>query len=453
MIVGCSITAVRNGYLVSGCSHLFVQLVRQALHTALYLAWWNPALKTKLRSSSRQHQWVGLADFYRFQLLVYLARVLAWWKLSEPPVYPSQFTIHRASHGLALLFILMGALASQRIVSYVYAPIVPFKDTTGSLVDPDSFQYPSDTSATQSVNRSPVSLLPRTSPTSFNIASLGPRRDVVQIGRYAPPTPPPDSVAIEPADQLDTADSMDWEPLPSHHASQFATRTQNTSFLHNQPAAPAIPAFLRPPASVVTGETSPFFGRLPSAPISPAQRLRNPPPRPQFKPTPLSQQQDFFHKMRLNPAALPESSKRSSATYHSSDDEKEIDESSNSNPSHVHTSTGKDYFRPAQWTLKSDLDAAARGTGLEDMFSTSFQIGGNTPTQTPRKGRSEARHPETATHPAAADDVGGSLQAYAWPVLLAILAAMVAVVRDPYARQWLVDTYESMVSRPGLQRT
>jgi hypothetical protein len=123
---------------------------------------------------------------------------------------------------------------------------------------------------------------------------------------------------------------------------------------------------------------------------------------------------------------------------------------------YVSTDKEKDPFRPAQWTLRSDLEATVKGTGtgLEDMFSTSFKLGDDTPTQTPRRVRHrevggdgrevfERASAQTAAAAAAtAKMVGSNLQMFIWPVVLAILAIIVAVARDPSGRQWASERLE-----------
>lgn len=272
---------------------------------------------------------------------------------------------------------------------------------------------------------------------------------------------------------------MDWEPLPRHTSPVFR-RTHNPivqapSFAQPLSSAPAIPAFLRPPATASAGEKSPFTGRLPPAPISPAHRLRNPPPRPQFKPTPLSKQQDFFKQMGLASGTLPSTSPNSSAKRakvrggllsQNDDDHEDDDDVQDQGQRFVRRDSSKDYFRPAQWTLKSDLDAAAQGTGLEDIFSTSFKLGDDTLTQSPRRQAKRERGGdgreifERAPAPTseAAKILGNNVGALIWPAVLAVLAVMVAVMRDAEGRRWAGEVVaqgmrhlESMFGIQGMQ--
>ncbi|KAL1302103.1 hypothetical protein AAFC00_002538 [Neodothiora populina] len=522
-IIGCTVTAAQHSYLPLGCSHLFVHVVRLSLQTSLYLAWWNPALKTKLNAPGKKSQWTGLADFYRFQAAVLFWRFAVWWKLSTHFAQGSSTTVTRALHGLSLLVTIIGIVFPQRMVKYVRTQRISFRDTTAPLVEPDAFQYPTE------IHPQPSSLRkPPTQP--FNISNLS-SRSPLGLGNpvsrssplAAPPTPPASDTEF--SNHQDAADSMDWEPLP-RQSSPLIRRTQNptvpqmTSSFPPVPA-PAIPAFLRPPPPAgAAGAPSPFVGRLPPAPISPAHRLRNPPPQPQFKPTPLSKQQDFFKQMGLSSAALPSSSKQSSSKpskkpnttsrrrRRDSDAESEETVPSDTEaPQSTYVRTQRRYntrkakqegyqeeeeqeaeqedmFRPARWTLKSDLDAAAKGTGtgLEDMFSSSFKLGGDTPTSTPRAKRtqnfdtssSNNKNSRTKTSPtarrrevggdgrewferasaqtgAAAQIVRTNGRAFGLSLLLALAALAVAMLRDASVRAWISDVcLEPLLGVVGL---
>ncbi len=99
----------------------------------------------------------------------------------------------------------------------------------------------------------------------FPINSLAPPSQKSYQPHYDPPTPPPESPA---------SDSMDWTP------------TQKTF----NPAPPRLISQQQP----ATVEPSPFYGRLPQAPISRAHQLRNPPNQLSFRKASEKQQQNFF---------------------------------------------------------------------------------------------------------------------------------------------------------------
>ncbi|KAL9606998.1 MAG: hypothetical protein Q9167_008046 [Letrouitia subvulpina] len=142
---------------------------------------------------------------------------------------------------------------------------------------------------------------------------------------YRPLTPPPE--------EGDT-DGMDWTP------------TQN-SF---RPASNYRPL----PSQPKITEPSPFYGHLPPAPMSLAQRLRNPPTKPPFRKATEAQKQSFFQR------ALPE------MMVDDEDDQSPAKEALSEIVSPVQ-------FAPPRFFPKSDrID-----TGLESLFGGSLSISGD----------------------------------------------------------------------------
>ncbi|GAB7348221.1 hypothetical protein MBLNU459_g6218t1 [Dothideomycetes sp. NU459] len=464
-LVGCTVNGIRAGYLDPGCAHRFSHLVRTSLLSSLAIVWWNPAMQDRLKFPRRQHHFTGLTDFYRFQAVILSMRFFGWSWLGLSSDTGSDDMLLRAKHFFMLLFITFSALGSQRMIVSSSAPKVSFRDTTGPLVEADDFQYPTDNFTSQRSFEPPASYLNSNSPSSlrsrFTISSLAPQqerhsplRNPLMANITSPPTPPPE------ADTPDAADSMDWEPITQQVPQ--SRPILNLPIQSSQPSA--IPSFLRPAATASTGTKSPFTGRLPPAPISPAHRLRNPPAPPQFKPTPLSKQQDFFSRMGLSSATLPTPSALRVPGKKRFTTEAEADQE---NQTYVASAAREnDPFRPAQWTLKSDMDAATKGTGLEDMFTTSFTIadgGGGGGGSSSRKSisadqssshapakfskltgsemfevreRQERQQQEQQERQARAWWIASSwLRLLALPVMFAFLAVGVAFVREPL---WLL---------------
>lgn len=447
MLVGCSANGFRLHFLPTGCAHLFVNLVKKSLYLSFWLLWWNPTFKDRLRFPYRTHHAVGLADFYRYQFAILALRATAWWYLSGPWIEGSASDITKGMHGCAVLFIILSTIASLRTVVYSSAPRVSWKASTEPLIEPGSFHPPTDDFISQASPHLPT-MSPSRQP--FPVENLGSHRVTRSATRAASPLlsrfsrPSP-----SPGPAQDMEDSMDWEPI-NQPSPIRPTHTAQT------PAASAIPPFLRPAASMATGEKSPFTGRLPPAPMSPAHRLRNPPPPPQFKPTPLSQQRDFFKKMGLSSASVPSLSKKPTVT------EDHDDEDSPRKPasyiSSVDRNRTKDHFElhPAKWTLQSDMEAAEKGTGLEDMFTSSFNIADP---MTPKSARrSAAQSPASpaaeqrrhifdhnpvnpVTEETAAQVVVRNAKEMALPVGLALAAAVAAWARDPGAREWIAGVW------------
>jgi hypothetical protein len=100
--------------------------------------------------------------------------------------------------------------------------------------------------------------------TGFPIMNLSTAQQPISPVQYGPPTPPLDS----------EGDEMDWTPAKNEF------RPTRSPQIHQPTPAHAAP--------------SPFYGRLPPAPIAPAQRLRNPPNRPTFRKASATQKQSFL---------------------------------------------------------------------------------------------------------------------------------------------------------------
>ncbi|KAI4717202.1 hypothetical protein E4T48_06589 [Aureobasidium sp. EXF-10727] len=451
MVVGCSVNGLRLHFLPAGCPLLFVTLVKKSLYLSFWLLWWNPTFKDRLRFPYRTHQAVGLADFYRYQFAILVLRATAWWYLSGPWIDGSASDITKGMHGCTALFIILSTIASLRTVVYSSAPRVSWKTSNEPLLEPGSFHPPNDDFISQASPHLPT-MSPSRQP--FPLENLGSHRVTRSetlaaaaspiLSRFPRPSP-------SPGPAQDMEDSMDWEPINQ----SSPIRPNHTTHLQ---AASALPPFLRPAASMATGEKSPFTGRLPPAPMSPAHRLRNPPPPPQFKPTPLSQQRDFFQKMGLSSASVPSLSKKPVVS------EDHEDEDSPRKPatfvSSLDRNRTKDHFElhPGKWTLKSDMEAAEKGTGLEDMFNTSFKIADPTtpkslrrtaaaarssasPTGTERRHIFDHNPIDPVTDETPAEIVMRNAKEMALPVGLALAAAIAAWARDPGAREWMAGVW------------
>ncbi|THX35619.1 hypothetical protein D6C90_09886 [Aureobasidium pullulans] len=447
MVVGCSVNGFRLHMLPAGCAYLFVDLVKKSLYVSFWLVWWNPTFKDRLRFPYRTHHALGLADFYRYQFVILAIRATAWFYLSGPWIEGSASDLNKGMHGCAILFIVLSTVASLRTIVYSTGPRVSWKTSNEPLIEPGSFHPPTDDFTSQASPHLPT-MSPSRQP--FPLENLGTRsatRSATRaasplMSRFGPPSP-------SPAPSQDMGDSMDWEPISQPSPIRPSHAAQSN-------AASAIPAFLRPAASMATGEKSPFTGRLPPAPMSPAHRLRNPPAPPQFKPTPLSQQRDFFKKMGLS-NNIPSLSKKSAMT------EDHDDEDSPRKPaaymSSLDRNRTKDHFElhPPKWTLQSDMEAATKGTGLEDMFTSSFNIADEHDPMTPRSARRTAARASANNTPngyesrgifdrapvepimpeTTAEIVKRNAREMALPVGLAVGAAFFAWARDPGAREWM----------------
>ncbi len=213
----------------------------------------------------------------------------------------------------------------MRIVKLDRTSKVKWQESPQSLTS----QQPSGKVRTSDVssNKSSGSGLSRFDPQSssyiqpFPIDNLAPISQQPYPPPYNPPTPPPES---EP-------DTMDWTPT--------------------QPSFKPVP--VRNIVEDVAGPPTPtpFYGRLPAAPQSQAQKLRNPQNQPSFIKASVERQQNFFESM----------------TRRFSPREK-----------HPRNDTGPGNERPCSIEMappkffpSNDSHAA---TGLENLFDSSFSL-------------------------------------------------------------------------------
>lgn len=160
---------------------------------------------------------------------------------------------------------------------------------------------------------------------------------------------------------------MDWEPLPSQP--HFTSRS-NTSATHTKPEAASSFAHRVEPPGI--SNPSPFYGRLPPAPRSLESKLRNKANAPPttFKPVSAAEKADWFRKLRLSSPAFP-----AAGAQPPTQDHLETGHGRDGVVGRVEDDEARTLRLAApKWTLASDREEALRGTGLEDLFGTSFRI-------------------------------------------------------------------------------
>lgn len=167
----------------------------------------------------------------------------------------------------------------------------------------------------------------KTRSAAFSLSDFAPNHSHSQALPYNPPTPPSNE---------DEFEEMDW--TPSQQSLTLQARYRAT------------------PPKVI--QPSPFYGRLPPAPLSQAHKLRNPPNQPTFRQATLAQKQSFFSRGRTR-LDTDDQSEASSECFNSPG--KSIMKSEVSSPK----------FAEPRFFPQSDYD---RDTGLESIFSTAFTI-------------------------------------------------------------------------------
>ncbi|KAL8948304.1 MAG: hypothetical protein Q9222_005499 [Ikaeria aurantiellina] len=228
------------------CSNLWKPLPSFALGISISCLWWHPRMQYKLKGGYGRV--IGCTEYYKLQLVSTVIRFMVLQMSRTDSILTTEAQTVRAFHAFVL-------------VIEVMSPLVSFQENNQPLIPIDT-RSETNTALRQDLGNAKI---PRGLPTApFPIEKLAPR---VQQPSYQPPTPPPE----EEAEIM----SMDWTPQHNFRPASVyhAPRTQ--------------PVFNGP---------SPFHGVLPPAPVSWAQRLRNPPNQPAFHKASATKKQSFFGK-------------------------------------------------------------------------------------------------------------------------------------------------------------
>ncbi|QSZ31610.1 hypothetical protein DSL72_001177 [Monilinia vaccinii-corymbosi] len=104
--------------------------------------------------------------------------------------------------------------------------------------------------------------------------------------------------------KLQEGEEMDWDPTVTrvNHEFNIRHRALNTASRHETPVQPFGQSSSPFQSSASFNGPSPFYGKLPAAPISPAHRLRNPPNRPRLDVPSAKRKENFFNSMTQRPA-------------------------------------------------------------------------------------------------------------------------------------------------------
>ena len=230
--------------------------------------WWNPKLSKKI--SGQTGRLVGLREFYRLQGILHLTRLLAWYSVGGDHGFHLDSSATKAVHAMMLIFNFVVSCISYLTVKIDSTPRVIFQDSPHSFRphQPMENQTPSGTimgtpalSARSSINHHDASAMRQ-----FPIDRLASTPSTTYTSSYQAPMLPPE----------DDVDAMDWSP-------------SKAAF---EPARPV--RISKPAVLAIEPEPSPFYGQLPSAPMSKARYLRNPPNQPASPKTSSVQQQRFL---------------------------------------------------------------------------------------------------------------------------------------------------------------
>ncbi|KAI9767518.1 MAG: hypothetical protein M1839_004478 [Geoglossum umbratile] len=306
-----------------GCAPFTAYLSRIGLTQAVLSIWWNNQLWRK--ASGTGARLVGLGDYYTLQLVILLVRAGAWWASQNDSFTGLSQETLRAGHVfmVAFLILLSHACGVTMKLKSQKSTVISLRMVKVSLEPRLSFRRNVERPVSRPEKKSrvippaPAPIYP--TPPSSQATSLAP----------LPLSPPhPGSPPSPPAEDFD---EMDWTPSQEAKLFNPALSPITTVSIANPPQSP-----------------SPFYGRLPAQPISPAARLRNPPNRPHLRKIPDDKKEALVNNMR---------------GYSSSDNE---DGSDRKGKKHSIAMANPRFF---------PNDEYSRDTGLESLFDTVFTLG------------------------------------------------------------------------------
>ncbi|KAF2480215.1 Ima1 N-terminal domain-containing protein [Neohortaea acidophila] len=402
------------------CHQLFAGTVKKALLVSLCLIWYNPGLKDWYHHTHRIEAVRGQTEHFRTQFILLIARVAAWWNLSDQNVVGGTRTSQRlAGHGLIIGLIILAQWMSELPIKSekwrIKGKIMPRpdeKDVFGAMAGPADELYPRQASSTNPRKLFGGDQKP------FPIANLAPvTRNTRGYSRLdLPGMPPPSPPGTESAsDNEGDAMDIDTPPPISRTAGMPGAaidRTFRPKTTHQPKAQPSSlfsdPNLTQPSSwgavrhqlynlqdtlresderkkqreeedqrsrlrfEPPQGQPSPFRGTIPQAPMSVGRRLRNPPSQLSFKQASASKQQnqmkhmrEIFESGRVFGSAGTSSQQQGARKY----EEETEDEDFSPAKSRTRIDMAP---KPASWHLPGDGQAT---TGLEEALGgRSFAI-------------------------------------------------------------------------------
>ncbi|KAL8996413.1 MAG: hypothetical protein Q9169_004061 [Polycauliona sp. 2 TL-2023] len=257
------------------CNQYFRAVLAYSLGLSLLCCWWNPKMQFKLRGGYGRI--IGRADYYKLQLVALAVRFVSWKFTATDTTLVIDSHNARATHALSLvletlvntsqyiidrrLIALQLYVLSWRSIQIDQRPQVLFQEQYEPLARTQAHLQITPTLPVKPRDLSPGS---RSHAQRFPIEKLAPKPVLPQQSPYQPPTPPPE--------ESDEDTGMDWTPQHNFRPAKEYNTLQSQ------------PAFHEPP---------PFHGTLPPAPVSWAQRLRNP-AQPAFHKASDEKKEKFF---------------------------------------------------------------------------------------------------------------------------------------------------------------
>ena len=247
------------GHIHSACAIGVYHYAGWGVAASLASSWWNPIMRRRIIDRT-----TGLKEFYKLQAILVVARCGTWYLLGKGDQRGLDAALIRMIHATMLAMNIGVSLLAYCTPRIAKTPLINFHDDHEPLVTgkeaqtkhvPTSLPLSTDT---QVITTSASVSFP------FNKANTSPIKE-----RYH-------QEIIDTDEDLDLNDAMDIDsPQPKHNFRPVSSRTPKT----------------------VSQEPSPFYGKLPPAPVSQEHRLRNPPNKPSFQKTSSERQDKFFQSM------------------------------------------------------------------------------------------------------------------------------------------------------------
>ncbi|KAL5345887.1 hypothetical protein ACLOAV_008917 [Pseudogymnoascus australis] len=405
--------------VLSAASHLpdvvaqrLPDLAAASLLLSLASLWWNPEFRYTIKNGL--HKVHGLESWYAHQAVLLLARGLLWYINGKSIFGDAKSSMNMAAHTFMFAFTAWISMTTTKKVTARSKPLfsstpdrealIAKRKATASPTHAPNSLYEALNSISQEPTgvSSPASSqgTPRTSNFEQPIPSPGSISNISYRNRQTPsksssfmsitdsppsfsqtnrgamgkyPSNTGQSTSMEVASVPDP-DEMEWMPSQSvHRAFNSGLSAQRDGQHFNQ--APSGP------------ETSPFWFKVPPAPITPARKLRNPPNQPLLSAPSEEVKQNFFNRMTSNMlpgqgSRAPKESSRNDAPF-----------------------AQPKFFPP---------DELEDTTGLADAFGAAFSFDEREAAENERAAREKAQSQATS----AASVLSGNLTAVALGVLL-----------------------------------
>ncbi|KAK1761208.1 Ima1 N-terminal domain-containing protein [Echria macrotheca] len=255
------------------------------LTTALGV-WWNPRFVQVVRGFTRHIK--GVSRWYFYQAIAVAMRIVLQRTALISPPDPKLFNMQLAGHiffaSFALLIFILGPRSIRVNMAPLFEPASPPPSQPTTIARPSSAPRADHHDETRTITE----LLDEISnaPPSFSADPNRPPSPVSAADdlHFLPPPPrqqhsPPSQASELGLDTLHLTQrpvypsEMDWAPTQSRHRAFNALGQRS-------PAAGS--AFNQTPA----GNRGPFWYKVPPAPITPAQRVFNPPNQPRMRKSP-----------------------------------------------------------------------------------------------------------------------------------------------------------------------